>query len=137
MTPAKSILFDVNPKAARVTEQKMAVFRSIVMKLLHVAKRVRIDILTTVLFLTTRQGVIDIDDWRKLKRLVQYVKCTIDMSLILGAKDLSKFYTFVDVAYATNCDRMSHTGECITFSRGTVHAKSSKQKLNAKRRNRR
>ena len=54
------------------------------------------------------------------------------MPLILGANDLQRFYTFVDVAYATNSDRKSHTGGCITFGRGVVHAKSSKQKLNAK-----
>ena len=54
------------------------------------------------------------------------------MPLILGTERLDHFYTFVDVAYATNSDRKSHTGGCITFGRGAVHAKSSKQKLNAK-----
>ena len=132
VNPAKSKLFEVNRNAMKVSERKMAAFRSIVMKLLYVAKRVRIDILTTVSFLTSRQGVTDVDDWKKLRRLVQYIKCTLDMPLILGAERLDHFYTFIDVAYATNNDRKSHTGGCITFGRGAVHAKSSKQKLNAK-----
>ena len=40
MTPAKSNLFEVNPSAVKVDDRKMAAFRSIVMKLLYVAKRV-------------------------------------------------------------------------------------------------
>ena len=40
MTPAKSNLFEVNPSAVKVNDRKMTAFRSIVMKLLYVAKRV-------------------------------------------------------------------------------------------------
>ena len=78
----------MNPKALRVNIRKMDAFRSIVMKLLYVAKRMKIDILPNVFFLTTRQGATNVDDWKKLKRLTQYVKCTSHIPLILDAERL-------------------------------------------------
>ena len=41
-------------------------------------------------------------------------------------------YTWVDAAYAVHQNMRSHTGGCISFGLGTIHAKSSKQKLNTK-----
>ena len=40
--------------------------------------------------------------------------------------------TWVDAAYAVHANMRSHTVVCMSFGLGTIHAKSSKQKLNTK-----
>jgi hypothetical protein len=131
-TPATGALFEVDPESPLLDERKQKSFRSIVMKLVYVAKRVRLDLLTTTAFLTTRQGKGTAQDWKKLRRLLQYVQGTIDMPFIFAADEMNRFHTFIDVAYAVNMDRKSQTGGLVTFGRGAVHGQSTKQRLNTK-----
>ena len=60
--------------------------------------RARPDIATTIAFLCTRPVMVDVDDWRKLKRLLQYLRTTIDLELIIGADALEAFKTYIGVA---------------------------------------
>jgi hypothetical protein len=131
-TPATTKLRDIDPNSPKVHDKKMEGFRSVVMKLLYVGQRTRLDILPTVSFLMTRQGITTIEDWKKLQRLVQYVIYTIDLPHIIGVDSLKEFHSFIDVAFAVNPDRKSQTGGMVTFGRGAVHAESTKQKLNSK-----
>jgi hypothetical protein len=50
----------------------------------------------------------------------------------LGADDMTVMQTWVDVSYAVHQDMKSHTGGCVSFGRGAIMSKSSKQKLNTK-----
>ena len=131
-TPAKRDVFEVNEKTERLDERRRAVFHSITALLLYVAKRARLDISTAITFLCTRPSVADIDDWRKLRRLLQYIRTTIDLELIIGADALTAFKTFIDVAYGVHPDIKSHTGGALKFGKGVITSKSSKQKLNVK-----
>ena len=54
------------------------------------------------------------------------------MRLYLGADNLSVMYTWVDASYAVHEVFKSHTGGVISFGRGAVMSKSTKQKLNTK-----
>ena len=40
--------------------------------------------------------------------------------------------SFVDVSFATHNDMKSHTGGAVTFGRGVIMPKSTKQKMNTK-----
>ena len=131
-TPAKRDLFEVNEKAERLEERHRAVFHSITALLLYVCKRARPDILTVIAFLCTRPSMVDVNNWRKLQRLLQYLCTTIDLELIIGADTLTAFKTFIDVAYGVHMDMKSHTGGALTFGRGVITSKLSKQKLNVK-----
>ena len=51
---------------------------------------------------------------------------------IIGADDLYTLNTWVDAAYAVHPNMRSHTGRTMSFGIGTIHARSSKQKLNTK-----
>ena len=103
-TPGTSKLREVDESSPRVHDKKMHGFRSIVMKFLYVAQRTRMDILPTVSFLMTRQGITTIEDWKKLQRLVQYVVYTIDLPHIVGIDSINELHTFIDVAFAVNPD---------------------------------
>jgi len=131
-TPATGTLFDVDPDSPLLDDKKQKAFRSILMKVVYVAKRVRLDLLTTTAFLTTRQGKGTAQDWKKMRRMLQYIQTTMNMPFIFAADALNRFHTFIDVAYAVNADRKSQTGGLVTFGRGAVHAQSTKQKLNSK-----
>ena len=118
--------------AEQLDERHRVMFHSITALLLYVSKRATPDISTTIAFLCTRPTVADVDDWRKLRRLLQYIKKTIDLELVIGADTLTAFKTFIGVAYGVHMDMKSHTGGAMTFGRGVITSKSSKQRLNVK-----
>ena len=55
-------------------------------------------------FLCTRVAESDEDDWKKLKRVLHYLRGTIDLVLTLGADDITKMKSWVDVSYGVNSD---------------------------------
>ena len=131
-TPSKPYLFNVRDDAERLDKEKSEVFHSVVAKLLYIMKRTRPDLEPTVAFLSTRVSCSTVDDWNKLKRLLQFVKGTINDKRIIGANGLNDLLTWVDAAYAVHPNMRSHTGGCMSFGLGTLHARSTKQKLNTK-----
>ena len=74
----------------------------------------------------------DTDDWEKLRRGLIFIKNTINDKKIIGAKTLSKLYTWIDSAYAVHPNMRGHTGVSISMGYGVVHCKGSKQKINVK-----
>ena len=131
-TPAKKTLFDTNQDAAPITGESAEIFHSVVAKLLYVALRARMDILLPIIFLCTRVSKVTADDWAKLKRVLEYINGTLDLTCTIGADDLERFRTWVDASFAVHPDMKSHTGGLISFGTGGVLCKSSKQKLNTK-----
>ena len=73
-----------------------------------------------------------VSNWRKLKRLLQFVHCTIHDNLTLSADDVTFMTTWVDASYAVHDDIHSHTGGCMSFGSRMIHYKSLKKKLNTK-----
>jgi hypothetical protein len=71
-------------------------------------------------------------DWRKLKRLLQYLHETFEMTRVLGAVSLDKLMTWVDASFAVHDDMRSHTGGLMSFGVGAFGCKSTKQRLNTK-----
>ena len=78
-------------------------------------KRVRPDIETAISFLMRRVSKSDVDDWWKLKRVLAYLKNTIDDVRIIGASSLTQILTWVDASYAVHTDMRSHTGGTTSF----------------------
>jgi hypothetical protein len=131
-TPAMRDLFDIDDNSPRLNKARSENFHSIVAKLLYISKRARIDIQLPVAFLCTRVTKSTEQDWKKLQRILQYLKGTINDVLIIGAYSLTTIQTWVDASYAVHQDMKSHTGGAISFGHGTLMSKSSKQKLNTK-----
>ena len=55
-------------------------------------KRGRPDLEVPVTYLCSRVSKSDEDDWKKLRRVLAFVQCTIDDIRIIGAKSLSDIY---------------------------------------------
>ena len=131
-SPAGHGLFEVNDKDELLHEKQAEMYHSLVMKLMWIEKRARPDIETAVSFLSTRVSQPNMGDWRKLKRVLQYLKTTIHLKRIIGADNLHSLFTWIDASYAIHPNMRSHTGGCMSMGIGTLHCKSSKQKLNTK-----
>ena len=84
-SPAQKNLFTVGKADDLLGEDKAATFHSTTMKLLFVVKRARPDIQSSLSSLCTRVQNSNTSDGKKLKRLLQFINCTIDEKLILRA----------------------------------------------------
>ena len=108
-------------------------FHSIVAKLLYVAKRARPDIEPTIAFLCTCVSCSNMDDWKKLGRVIGFLNKTIDDKRVIGVTSLKTLVTWVDAAYAVYRNMRSQMGGMSSFGLGAIQTKSSKQKINAKK----
>jgi hypothetical protein len=86
-------------------------FHSAVAKLLYLGKRMRVDILIVVTFLTTRVQRPTLQDMHKLKRLFKYIYQTRDLTMALGIKGPNiQVRAYADVSYVIHEDKKSHSG---------------------------
>jgi hypothetical protein len=131
-TPAKKNLFEIDKESGALTDNNREIFHSIVAKLLYVSKRGKLDIQLPIAFLCNRVSCSTEKDWLKLKRVLEYLRGTLDEFLTLGADNLGNMRRWVDTSYAVHKDMKSHTGGFVSFGRGAVMSKASKQKLNTK-----
>ncbi len=69
-------LFKVDEDAVKLDQARAKAFHNIMAKGIYIAKRARPDISLSIAFLTTRVKGPDIDDWRKLCHLVEYLRST-------------------------------------------------------------
>ena len=74
----------------------------------------------------------DVEDWKKLKRGLTFIKNTIDEKRIIGANNLTDIYTWIDSAHDVYPNMRGNTGGTILMGYGIVHGKGAKQKINVK-----
>jgi hypothetical protein len=82
-----------------------------------------------VAFLSTRVKAPDVDDYKKLARVIKYLRGTANMPLTLEAQEAHVMKWWVDAAYAVHEDMKGHTGGAFTMGQGTIYGTSTKQKL--------
>ena len=73
-TPAAEHLFKINDKCEKLNNKMSEDFHTFTAKNLFICKQARPDIQTAVAFLTTRVKEPDQDDFKKLTRLMTYLK---------------------------------------------------------------
>ena len=133
-TPASNDLFRKGA-GELLSEDKKELFHTIVAKGLFVAKRSRPDIGLPVSVLSGRVRTPNKDDWRKLRRMVDYLKGSKDLHLKLKLDNgfsIAKWY--IDASFATHEDFRSHTGGVLKMgnSGGGLINTSIRQKLNTR-----
>ena len=100
------------------------------MQLLFACTRCRKYIQTAVAFLTTRVQEPDEDDWKKLCRVLEYLRGTIKLGLVLREDSLNVIKWWVDASYAIHPDMKVHTGANMSLGGGSAISMSKKHKLN-------
>ena len=81
----------------------------------------RPDLETSVSFLTMRVTKINVEDWKKIKRGLTYVKNTIKDKRIIIEKTLSDLYTWIDASYDVHNNMRGHTKGEISMGYGIIH----------------
>ncbi len=132
VTPATENLFHVNDDCTKLDKDTAEMFHSNVAKLLFLCKRARPDVQTAVAFLTTRVKSPDVDDYKKLARVMKYLRGTLNLTLTLEATNLDVVKWWVDGSFAVHPDMRSHTGATMSLGKGSMYATSVRQKLNTK-----
>jgi hypothetical protein len=134
-TPAADHLFAVveEPDSDHLlTEEDAEYFHTMTAKLLFLSKRARPDIQTPVAFMTTRVKQPDKDDYKKLTRVVKYLRATPKLYLTLEADDTHIVKWWIDASFAVHKDMKSHTGGTMSLGKGSAYSASTRQKLNTK-----
>jgi hypothetical protein len=132
ITPAAGYLFKVNTDTTKLDKEKAEFFHSTTARLLFLSKRGRPDIQTAIAFLCTRVSSPDVDDYKKLQRVIRYLRGTVDLPLTLEANSLENIQWWVDASYGVHADCKSHTGGTMSLGKGAIYSASVRQKLNTK-----
>jgi len=131
-TPATRALMEIDQDSKLLEKRRADIFHHIVAKLLHVAKRARLDLQVAIGFLCTRVRFSTEQDWNKLKRVLQYVRGTLTMPRILSMGTVANMDIFIDASHACHPDMKGQTGGCVIMGDGVIHSRSSKQTINSK-----
>jgi hypothetical protein len=131
-TPASDHLFTVNENPVLLDEETSQMFHTNTAKLLFLSKRARPEIQTAVAFLTTRVRAPDQDDYKKLTRVMKYLRGSIDKTLTLEADSMHIVKWWVDGSFAVHHDMKSHTGATMSLGKGSIYSTSVRQRLNTK-----
>ena len=128
-SPARPNLHTIDDTSPLLSDERSDLFHSLVMKLMWISQRCRLEISTAIAFLCTRVSAPTEQDWRKLKRVLEFLNWTIDDVLTLGAESLDELLNFVDVSFAVHSDMRNHTGGGASFGRGIFMNMSRKQRM--------
>ncbi len=125
-------LFKIDQAAVKLNQAEAVAYHNITAKSLYVTKRARPDVLLAVAFLTTRVRGPDVDDWKKLRHMVEYLRGTRDLPLVLGANSKGVLSWYVDASFAVHPNMKGHTGRALTLGIGCPVLACTKQKLNTR-----
>ena len=83
--PVANHLFEIDDNGIKLKPEQKDLFHEIIAKLLFLGKQERPDLQTSISFLSTRVREPETDDYKKLIRLIKYLKSTKDITLTLEA----------------------------------------------------
>jgi hypothetical protein len=130
--PSTKDIFRTFDDDSPLNDEKAALFRSFVGKLMFLAKRVRPDILTAVSHLSSRVSCSTIHDWEELVHLGGYLNGTRHYCIDFLANVDPILSVYVDASFCVEEDYKSRTGGVLCLAGGCICAVSKKQAINAK-----
>ena len=130
-TPAAKHLFQTRD-TTKISKEKAEAFHTWAAKGLFLCQGSRLDTQMAVAFLCTRVKNPDEDDWKKLIRLLCYLRTIKNLFLTLEADNLNDATWWAYDAFAVHPDYKSHTGGLLSYGKGAIQTMSRKQKLNTK-----
>ena len=131
ITPAGQNLFMVDGNAVKLTKEAKDQFHQSVAQPLFLSKRAPPDFQTAVAFLCTWVQSPDVNNNKKLGRVMRHLRETIELPLVLGWDRTGNICWSVNASLAVHQDTRSYTSSVMTFGSNAFIAMSTKQKLNA------
>ena len=130
--PGNDQLSKVDYNSPSLSSKETELFHRHVARLLLASKRARPDIQVWVAFLYTKVKVPTEPDYKKLGRVISYLKETVHLPLVVREDDSGTLTWNIDASFAVHPDCKSHTGACLTLGHGSVLSIFAKQKINTK-----
>jgi hypothetical protein len=131
-SPWNEHLFKVDEESPPLDKEKAELFHTVTAQGLFACKRARPDISPAIAYLTTRVRNPNQDDWKKLVRMMKYLKQTKKDRLTLRADGSKTLKWHVDAAFAVHPDFKSHTGATMSMGKGAITSISRKQRMNTR-----
>jgi hypothetical protein len=88
------------------------------------------DIQPAVAFMATRVTKPNEGDWKKLVKMMNFLKATKNNIATMSTNDSNSIKWFVDMSFAVHKDMRSHTGATTTLGSGIICFIFTKQKIN-------
>ena len=130
--PGNNQLFKVDYDLPSLPSKDAELYHCHVARLLFSSKRARPDIQVCATFICTRVKSPTEQEYKKLGRVISYLKGTVHLPLVIGVDDSETITWNIDSSFAIHPDCKSHTGACLTSEHGSVLSISTKQKINTK-----
>ena len=124
-TPWTERLFKVDEASPNIDDEKRAIHHTFVMKNMFLVKRGRKDVHPGVTFLSSRMKEQNQGDWKKLVRLLGFLKNTRLDVLTWEADDHQSLYWMIDASFGVHPDMRSHTGGIFSLGKGAIIAEIS------------
>ncbi len=125
-------LFIIDKDTEKLSEEGATAFHNLVAKTLYISKSARPYLSTAIAFLNTRVRAPDVNDWRKLSHLMEYLRVDRLRPLILSANGSGVLMWYVNASFDVHPNMRSHTGGGFTMCRGFPIVSSTKQTLNTR-----
>ncbi len=131
-TPAGNHLFQVNPDGELLNEATAILFHHFTARLLFLCKQARPDVQPPVSFLCTWVKGPNQYDYKKLARVIRYLRGSIKSVLTLEASRVNIVKWWINASFAVHPDMRSHTGAMMSMGKGAIYALSTRQKINTR-----
>ena len=127
-SPSAADLFQLDPASEKLPTAKAKLYHSLVARLMWISMRVRIDILMTVVYLASKVHCSTQHEFKKLMRVIGYLKKYPRMNLKIKGDELFQkgvLNVWVDAAHAVHKPSMrSHVGIFVSAGKGPILLKS-------------
>ena len=107
--PGNNHLFKIDDDSPRLSQKDADTFHRHVIRLLLASKRDRPNIQVCVVFLYTRVKSPMEQDYKKLQRVISYLKGTVHLPLVIGPDNSGTLTLNIDASFAVHPDYKSHT----------------------------
>ena len=133
--PAGDDLFEDYADSPPISSSDQKLFHSRVMRLLYLAKRTRLTILTAVSHLASLVASPNQRDWSKLTRIFGYLLYTKGRGIGLSCDSTVGILCWIDASHAVHSNMRSQVGVVVSLrvsGGGPIMCESSKLRLNTK-----
>ena len=118
-TAAPEYLFKTSDSSCPLDNVRKEIFHTITAKTLWLSQRTRTDVQLAVGFCCTRIKEPTEHDWKKLTHLMQYLRATRFLPLIIMSDGVNTII-YIDGAHAVHTDCKGHAGLYLTMGKGAM-----------------
>ena len=128
-TPAATYMFNINKNAEKLTEKEAQFFHTTTAKILFTCKRSRSNVQTAVSFLCRCMKEPNSDNYKKLRRIIRYLRKTKNLVMRLQITDITMIKWWVGASFAAHPNMRGHTGEFMMIELSSLEHLTNKNSI--------